>query len=47
MSRTRSSRIATVGIVLGALLASVPFALADDAAKTKEVTAKFVVTGMT
>ena len=47
MSRTRSSSMATVGIVIGVLLASVPFALADDAAKAEEVTSKFVVTGMT
>lgn len=47
MRRTRSSRTATVGMVVGALLAFAPISLADDAAKPKEVTSKFAVTGMT
>ena len=47
MNRTRSSRTLTVGILLGALLTFAPFALADDAAQSKEVTSRFAVTGMT
>jgi len=34
-------------MVVGALLTFAPISLADDAAKSKEVTAKFAVTGMT
>ena len=47
MSRLRISGIAAVGITLGTLLAFAPFALADDAAKSREVTSTFTVTGMT
>ncbi len=47
MSRFRSSRTATAGILLGTLLVFVPLALADDGAKAREVTATFAVTGMT
>ena len=47
MSRLRISRIAAVGTMLGTLLTFAPFALADDAAKSREVTSTFAVTGMT
>ena len=47
MSRLRISRMAAVGIMLGTFLAFAPLALADDAAKSREVTSTFNVTGMT
>ena len=47
MSRSRSFRTATVGVMLGALVAFVPLAVADDEATSREVTSTFTVTGMT
>ena len=47
MSHHRSSRTATVGMMLGVLLAFASFATADDADKSGQVTSTFAVTGMT